>query len=43
MMPAERVTGTVPVVPYAAAEFSHLLDQLLAGHPGQVFVHRFLS
>jgi hypothetical protein len=37
------VTGAVPVVPYAAAEHSHLLDQLLAGHPGQVFVHRFLS
>jgi hypothetical protein len=43
MTPAERVTGTVTVVPYAAAESSHLLDQLLAGHPGQVFVHRLLS
>jgi hypothetical protein len=43
MMPAELLTGTVTVGANAAAERSYLLDQLLAGHPGQVFIHRFLS
>jgi hypothetical protein len=43
MMPAELVTGAVTVGANAAPELSHFLDQLLAGHPGEIFVHRFLS
>jgi len=37
------LAGAVPVGANAAAELSHLFDQLLVGHFGQVFVHRFLS
>jgi hypothetical protein len=43
VMPAELVTGAVTVGANAAAELSHFLDQMLSGHPGQVFVHQFVS
>ena len=42
MMPAELMTAAVPVDANTMAKPSHLVDQLLAGHPGQIFVHRVL-
>src|SRR2546425_5819139 len=39
MMPAERVSGTVPVGPDARAQPPRLSNQLLAHHRVEIFVH----
>src|SRR5215204_7545706 len=38
-MPAELLTGAVPVGTNAAAQFPDLFDKLLARHTLQIFVH----
>jgi len=39
VMPAELLTGTVPVLANAPAQLANLLQQLFAGETGQIFVH----
>jgi hypothetical protein len=39
MMPAELVTAAVAVRPDPAAQLPHLLDEVVAAHAPQIFVH----